>query len=394
MTEIKNIRLLLDYYFNNFKDEYAIATALLIYVDTSEEAAIKKEIIKRIDLFKNENENINDKCNRVFNILKDLQVNVGLVFGTNEEIFYDEEKFTPNYKFISDFCKGTSIINSSYSKEYKDMAGDGYKRILSQLLIKINNNLIIGITETKTKNLDTIRDSEINYISNMKSNKTNKGIKLLNFHRMIENDRELYFNQIKMKEDALKKEQEIKEKEFKMATEKNQIIGETIGIFILYNHIIYEIKSEEYNLLANKIKEKFKTDYNNNITKDIKKIEDIAIYICEKNNSKFPAGKKDWGKESDGINIEKYTIIRAVSKFKIKLNKNLLKDDLIKEMREINSYLIDGLNSVQVKKIVEDLFDNKQKQDEVKVEKTKETEVQNQSKKDNIITKTLNWFKS
>ncbi len=198
MTEIKNIRILLEYYFNNFKDEYAIATSVLMYVDTSSEFAIKKEIEKRVDFFDNKDIDIKDKCEKVFNILEDIKENIGLNFGENEQILYNENKFTSSFKLLSDFCKGASIINSAYSKEYIDMTGKGYKRMLSQLLTKINNNLIEVIIEKKNNNLDSIVKSETDYISNMKSNKTNDGIKLLNYHNSIERDRKEYIeNEIK-----------------------------------------------------------------------------------------------------------------------------------------------------------------------------------------------------
>jgi hypothetical protein len=165
-----------------------------------------------------------------------------------------------------------------------------------------------------------------------------------------------------------------------------KIIGEAIGFFMLYNHTIYKIEIEDYNYLANKLNENFKKNSNASI--------DIAVNICKNNSEKYRTGLKDWGSESKGIKYKPENFIRAVATVKIKLDENLQKDDLIKEMREINSYLIVDLNSVKVKQIVEVLLVDKQKYDNDKKEKVNPTEeVHENTTEETLLSKFKNMFK-
>jgi hypothetical protein len=386
MTEIKNIKLVLDYYFNNFKDQYVIATSLLLYVDTSTESAIKEEISKRAIIFKDDNVSIDEKCQISLNILNDLKEMLGLKYGENNKILYDEEKITKNYKFLSDFCKGASMINSLYSKEYKNMAGDAYKRMLSILLTKINNNFNEDqmIIETKTKNLDTIIQSEIKYISKIKSNLTNEGIKLINFHDMIAKN-------IKEVQENNKIKLHLRKIEIEHVDKKNKTMGEAIGCFIVFKQSEFNIKIEDCNFLINEFKNTIKKDVYDTTNENINKIEDVAIDFCNNNFKKKEAGEKDW--ETIGIKYNTEDFIRINTRFK--LNKNISKHDLIQEIREINSHLKNNLDSVTVKKIVEEEFDENNLEKNKKAENNKNNiklEVKEKEKKESVFSKFKNFW--
>lgn len=348
MSKIKKILNVLEYFSNNYQDEYAIACSLLIYVDTSKKDAINKEIIKRVNMFK-DIENNTLEHDQIFEILDDLITNLGLKYGESDEILY-ENNLTLNYKFLSDFCKGASMITSIYSKEYKDMNSLDYKRRLSTLLIKINNNLNDPIIETNISTLDKIVNNEIKYIVQLNMNQTNQEKKLLNYNGSVKRDRNEYINNLKIKEDNIKK-----------LKNANIVIGKAIGMFMIHLYTVYKIEKNDYELVINGIKEKFKDDYTKNI-EITDEINNIAINILNTNCKNLKSKNKDW--ENEGIYYNNEIFIKEVAK--IKNRKHSTNDDLINEMREINSYLKDSIDSVKVKKIVEEFSNNKKNENTIK----------------------------
>jgi len=348
MSKIKKILNVLEYFSNNYQDEYAIACSLLIYVDTSKKDAISKEMTRRVNMFKDIENNIH-KHDQIFEILDDLMINLGLKYGENSEILY-ENNFTLNYKFLCDFCKGASMITSIYAKEYKDMNSLDYKRRLSTLLIKINNNLNEPIIETNISTLDKIVNNEIKYIVQLNMNKTSQEKKLLNYNGYVKRKRNEYINNLKIKEDNIKK-----------LKNANIVIGKAIGVFMIYLYTAYKIEEDDYELVINGIKEQFKDDYTKNI-EITDEINNIAINILNKNCKNLKSKNKNW--ENEGIYYNNEILIKEV--VKIKNRKHSTSDDLINEMREINSYLKDGINSVKVKTIVEEVLNNKKIEDTIK----------------------------